>query len=41
MGRSYLTVRALVVTVTCLVCLEYFSLLQVHVTYFEDTVVMK
>jgi len=28
MGRSYLTVRALVVTVTCLVCLEYFSLLQ-------------
>ena len=31
MGRSYLTVRALVVTVTCLVCLEYFSLLQVLV----------
>ena len=30
MGRSYLTVRALVVTVTCLVCLEYFSLLQVE-----------
>jgi len=28
MGRSYLTVRALVLIVTCLVCLEYFSLLQ-------------
>ena len=30
MGRSYLTVRALVLIVTCLVCLEYFSLLQVY-----------
>ena len=28
MGRSYLTVRALVLTVSCLVALEYLSLLQ-------------
>ena len=28
MGRSYLTVRALVLTVTLLVILEYFSLMQ-------------
>jgi len=28
MGRSYVTVRALVLIVTCLVCLQYFSLLQ-------------